>query len=91
MLELGDGGYVCASDLWELKDRYTIARGDAGMSCPAPFTVESKDELFEHIMTHGEKKHPELASHAGLGEIVRSCILNRQFRRCMLEVHQCLT
>ncbi len=46
---------------------YTIACADAGMSCPASFTTESKDELFEHVMMHGEKKHPELASNPDTG------------------------
>ena len=45
---------------------YTIACADAGMSCPASFTTETKDELFEHVMMYGEKKHPELASNADM-------------------------
>ena len=45
---------------------YTIACADAGMSCPASFTTESKDELFEHVMMHGEKMHPEIASNTDM-------------------------
>ncbi len=46
---------------------YTIACADAGMNCPASFTTESKEELFEHVMMHGAKKHPEVASNPDLG------------------------
>ena len=46
---------------------YTIACADGGSSCPASFTTETKDELFEHVMMHGEKKHPELASNPDMG------------------------
>ena len=55
---------------------YTIACADGGSSCPASFTTESKDELFEHVMMHGVKMHPELASNpnmsAQLEEMVRT-------------------
>jgi predicted small metal-binding protein len=46
---------------------YTIACADAGMSCPASFTTETKDELFEHVMMHGSKKHPEIAADSNMG------------------------
>ena len=45
---------------------YTIACADGGSSCPASFTTETKDELFEHVMKHAEKVHPELASNADM-------------------------
>jgi hypothetical protein len=37
------------------------------MSCPASFTTETKDELFEHVMMHGSKKHPEIAADSNMG------------------------
>ncbi|MGC9973856.1 MAG: DUF1059 domain-containing protein [Gaiellaceae bacterium] len=39
---------------------YSIQCRDAGMGCPASFTVESKEELLKHIELHAKESHPDL-------------------------------
>ncbi len=46
---------------------YTMACADAGMSCPASFTTETIDELFEHAMLHGQKNHLEVVANPNAG------------------------
>jgi predicted small metal-binding protein len=39
----------------------SIACADMGMAeCPGSFTVETEEELFEHVGLHAKAAHPEL-------------------------------
>ena len=36
---------------------YTFSCRDTGVDCPASFTIESKEELIEHVQLHAKKAH----------------------------------
>ncbi len=36
---------------------YTFVCRDTGADCPGSFTIESRDELIEHVQLHARKAH----------------------------------
>lgn len=39
----------------------SLACADLGMAeCPGSFTVETEDELFQHVQIHAQVAHPQL-------------------------------
>ncbi|MGD0273333.1 MAG: DUF1059 domain-containing protein [Gaiellaceae bacterium] len=42
---------------------YSFSCADTGAECPASFTIESKEELIEHVQLHARKAHgkPDLS------------------------------
>ncbi len=38
---------------------YSFSCSDTGAECPASFTIESKEELIEHVQLHARKAHGE--------------------------------
>lgn len=38
----------------------SAACADLGMDCPGNFTVETEDELMQHLAMHASTAHPEL-------------------------------
>ena len=42
---------------------YAFSCRDTGAECPASFTIESKEELIEHVQLHARKAHekPDLS------------------------------
>lgn len=44
---------------------YTAACADTGADCPGNFTVETKDELVEHLTMHLAKSHPSVEMTSG--------------------------
>lgn len=53
---------------------FTIACADGGVSCPASFTTETKEELFQHVMMHGEKNHPEMIADPNAGAMLEQLV-----------------
>ncbi len=38
---------------------YSAACADTGADCPGSFTVETRDELVEHVNIHMTESHPD--------------------------------
>jgi predicted small metal-binding protein len=52
----------------------SAACADMGMDCPGSFTVETEDELMQHLEIHAKAAHPELEMTPEVVEQIKGAI-----------------